>query len=110
MLQSSDTKEITPDRRRVYDLEDRTLLFFQKTIRLCKKLPQDHDIVARVIIRQMIRSAGSVGANYREANEAISRKDFKHRVKICRKEAKETHFWFQGLIETCPLFKSLFRI
>ncbi len=51
------------------------------------------------IIRQLIRSSGSVGANYREANEAISKKDLKLRIKICRKEAKETHFWLQGVLE-----------
>jgi four helix bundle protein len=48
--------------------------------------------------KQLIRSAGSVGANYIEANEAISKKDFIHRIKICRKEAKESRYWLQ-LIE-----------
>ncbi len=80
-----------------YDLEERTLEFFKAVIRLCKKLPKD--AVNVEIIRQLIRAAGSVGANYREANEAISKKDFSHRIKISRKEAKESHYWLQGLLE-----------
>jgi four helix bundle protein len=50
------------------------------------------------IIKQIIRSSGSVGANYIEANEALSKKDFAMRVKICRKEAKESRYWLR-LIE-----------
>ena len=49
--------------------------------------------------RQLIRSSGSVGANYIEANEALSKKDFIMRIKICRKEAKESRYWL-GLIDT----------
>jgi four helix bundle protein len=45
--------------------------------------------------KQVIRSSGSVGANYIEANEALSKKDFKHRIKICRKEAKESNYWLR---------------
>lgn len=47
--------------------------------------------------RQVIRSSGSMGANYIEANDAISRKDFLHRIKICRKESKETVYWLRLL-------------
>ncbi|GAG59778.1 unnamed protein product [marine sediment metagenome] len=50
------------------------------------------------IMKQIIRSSGSVGANYIEANEALSKKDFAMRVKICRKEAKESRYWLK-LIE-----------
>ena len=45
--------------------------------------------------KQLVRASGSVGANYREANEALSKKDFLMRVKICRKEAKESRYWLQ---------------
>lgn len=91
-----------------YDLEERTLEFLKRVIRLCKKLPKD--AVNIEIIRQLIRAAGSVGANYREANEAISKKDFAHRIKISRKESKESHFWLQGLLEANPPFAEEIRL
>ncbi len=89
--------------KRKYDLEERTLKFFRAVITLCKKLPKD--VINVEIIRQLIRAAGSVGANYREANEAISKKDLGHRVKICRKEARESHYWLQSLLEANPSFR-----
>lgn len=49
--------------------------------------------------RQLIRSSGSIGANYIEANESLSKKDFKHRIKISRKEAKESVYWLVIIIE-----------
>lgn len=51
-------------------------------------------------LEQVIKSSSSVGANYIEANEAVSKKDFVFRIKICRKEAKETAYWLKVLIET----------
>ena len=58
-------------------------------------------------MRQLIRSSGSVGANYIEANEALSKKDFVMRIKICRKEAKETAYWLRLIIDTnTDCFKS----
>lgn len=96
--------EIQNPKHKKYDLEERTLEFFKRVIRLCKKLPKD--AVNIEIICQLIRSSGSTGANYREANEAISRKDFSHRIKISRKEAKESHYWLQGLLEANPVLAS----
>jgi four helix bundle protein len=86
-----------------YDLEDRTLKFLQEVIRLSKKLPKN--TVNIEIIKQLIRAAGSVGANYREANESISKKDLNLRIRISRKEAKESHYWLQGLLEANLNFK-----
>jgi len=83
-----------------FDLEERTLEFAKNVIRLCKKLPQN--VINRELISQLIRASGSVGANYREANEALSKKDFKHRIKISRKEAKESHYWLELLKEANP--------
>lgn len=54
------------------------------------------------IIGQLVGSAGSVGANYREANDALGKKDFVHRLKIARKEAKETSHWLELLFEANP--------
>ena len=79
-----------------YDLEERTLRFAKEVIELVNTLPKT--MVNIEIMKQIIRSSGSVGANYIEANEALSKKDFTLRVKICRKEAKESRYWLR-LIE-----------
>jgi len=76
-----------------YDLEDRTYQFAVQCRNLVKKLPRT---VANLEDgRQLIRSSGSVAANYIEANESISRKDFSLRIKIARKEAKESRLWLR---------------
>ena len=79
-----------------YDLEERTLKFAKAVIVFVRKLPKD--FVNNEIIKQLVRSSGSVGANYIEANEALSRKDFLMHIKISRKEAKESRYWL-NLIE-----------
>lgn len=80
-----------------YDLEKRTLEFAKSMIRFCRKIKKD--CISTELIKQIIRSSGSVGANYIEANEALSKKDFVHRVKISRKEAKETVYWLELIRE-----------
>ncbi len=80
-----------------YDLEERTLKYSKLLINFTKNISKS--ISNAEIIRQLIRSGCSVGANYIEANESLSRKDFVMRVKICRKEAKESIYWL-NLIET----------
>jgi four helix bundle protein len=79
-----------------YDLEERTLRFAKDVIEFANTLPKTMANIE--IMKQVIRSSGSVGANYIEANEALSKKDFTMRVKICRKEAKESKYWLR-LIE-----------
>jgi four helix bundle protein len=86
-----------------FDLEERTLNFAKNIIRLCKQLPQV--IINSELIAQLIRASGSVGANYREANDALSKKDFSYRIKISRKEAKESHYWLELLQEANPEYK-----
>jgi four helix bundle protein len=78
---------------KVYDLENRTLAFAKRVIDFVNTL--EKTIGNKEIGKQLVRSAGSVGANYIEANEALSRKDFLMRAKICRKEAKETCYWLK---------------
>jgi len=78
-----------------YDLEDRTLLFAKDVIEFVGKVPRN--LANNEIAKQLIRSVGSVGANYIEANEALGRKDFLMRVKISRKEAKESCYWIKLL-------------
>ncbi len=76
-----------------YDLEERTFLFAKHSMGYFKALPRTLPNIE--IGRQGVRSSGSVGANFIEANEALSRKDFILRIKICRKEAKETIYWLR---------------
>jgi four helix bundle protein len=78
-----------------YDLEDRTIVFAKEVRKFVKKL--HHDLANMEDGKQLIRSSGSVGANYIEANEALSKKDFAMRIKICRKEAKESQYWLKLL-------------
>ena len=78
-------------------MEDRTLEFSKRISCLCRSLPKDE--VNIVYIKQLLRSGTSVGANYIEANEALSKKDFRHRMRIARKEAKETSYWLKLIID-----------
>ena len=71
-----------------YDLEERTAKFGENVISFCKSLP--HNTINKPLISQLIRSSTSVGANYMEANGASSRKDFKNKIFICKKEAHKT--------------------
>jgi len=80
-----------------FDLEERTFLFASKVRSFTKQLHRSIENIED--IKQVVRSSGSVGANYIEANEALSKKDFLMRVKICRKEAKESGY-FLRLIDT----------
>ena len=78
-----------------YDLEDRTYEFARRVRAFVKRLP--HTICNVEDVKQVARSSGSVGANYIEANEALSKKDFRMRIKISRKESKETRYWLRLL-------------
>lgn len=86
-----------------FDLEERTTEFAKSVIRLCRSLPRDP--INNRLTGQVVGSAGSIGANYREANDALGKKDFIHRLKIARKEAKETIHWLELLVEANPQFK-----
>ena len=74
-----------------YDLEDRTFSFAKEVRAFVKTLPQT--VANKEDIKQLIRASGSVGANYIEANESLSKKDFVMRIKISRKEVKESRYW-----------------
>ena len=76
-----------------FDLEDRTFAFAKRSRALVKRLPKTIGNIEDA--RQLVRSSGSVGANYIEANESLSKKDFICRIKICRKEAKESRYWLR---------------
>ena len=76
-------------------LGPRTRLFAHQIRAFVKRLPRT--VCNRVDVAQLVRASGSIGANYIEANEALSKKDFVVRIKICRKEAKECIFWLDLL-------------
>jgi len=82
----------------MYDLEERTYQFAKDVAIFIKKIPKT--TINIEYSKQVIRSSGSVGANYIEANESLSKKDFNMRMKICRKEAKETSYWLRLLVDT----------
>ena len=85
----------------VYDLEERTFQFAKDVRIFVKILPKT---IANIEDgKQLIKASGSVGANYREANESLSKKDFVMRIKICRKEAKESAYWLRLIHETNKL-------
>jgi four helix bundle protein len=76
-----------------YDLEDRTFEFAKKVMEYINKLPKT--IPNNEIAKQLIRSAGSVGGNYIEANESLGKKDFAMKIRISRKESKESRYWLK---------------
>ncbi len=81
-----------------YDLEERTFIFAKDVRNFIKTLPKSTANFEDG--KQLIKASGSVGANYREANEALSKKDFIMRIKISRKEAKESKYWLRLILET----------
>jgi len=83
---------------KLYDLEERTFLFAKRVALYCRTLPKTNSNIE--YSKQVIRASGSVGANYIEANEALGQKDFLMRIRICRKEAKESAYWLRLIIET----------
>ena len=89
----TESDEIPPPKQ--YDLEDRTFEFAKNVRAVSSQIPRTLANIEDT--KQMIRSSGSVGANYIEANEALSKKDFLMRIKICRKEAKESRYWLRLL-------------
>jgi four helix bundle protein len=81
--------------KKTYDLEERTALFAKCVRKFIKLLPRS--VSNAEDSKQLVRSSGSVGVNYIEANDSLSKKDFIMRIKICRKEAKESRYWFKLL-------------
>lgn len=94
--------------KRDFDLEERTAAFAETVIRFARTLPSTP--VATPLIGQFIRSGTSIGANYCEADDAESKKDFIHKIAICRKEARETKFWLRAIAAAVPESKDKARV
>lgn len=103
-----------------HNLEERTALFAEEIIKLCKLIKESN--ISKPIIIQSIRAATSIGANYCEANNASSRRDFKNKIFICKKESQETKYWLRllksfvddrtvidRLIDECHQFNLIFQ-
>jgi|SRR5688572_26435363 four helix bundle protein len=86
-----------------YDLEERTALFGEAVVRLAKKVPINP--VTTPIISQLVRAATSVGGNYCEADEADSGKEFRYRIGLCKREARESKHQIRMLVAAEPQFK-----
>jgi four helix bundle protein len=85
---------------KIYDLEERTARFGENIIEFVKSFERND--VNRPLISQIVRSATSIGANYMEADGAESRKDFHHKIALCKKEAKETKHWLRMIEKANP--------
>ena len=90
-----------------YDLEERTAKFGEAVIEFC--LAVQSNPVTAPIISQLVRAGTSIGANYCEADDAESKKDFRHKIAVCRKEARETKYWLRMIAKAAPAKKSAAR-
>jgi four helix bundle protein len=97
-----------PEARRVYDLEERTGRFGEAIIDFAKTIPQNP--VTNRIITQLVGAATSVGANYVEADDAVSKKDFLKSIGTCRKEARETKHFLRMVAKAVPELTSQARV
>ncbi len=98
-------KEIS--NKKTYDLEERTAVFGESVILLCREVKQD--AITKPLVNQLVRSATSIGANYMEANGASSKKDFANKIFICKKETQETKHWLRMLATSVPVLRDEIR-
>ncbi|MBU1146372.1 four helix bundle protein [Patescibacteria group bacterium] len=91
-----------------YDLEERTANFGENIIKFAKKIQKNP--ISAPLITQLVKSGTSVGANYCEADDAESKDDFKHKIGICKKEARETKHWLRMIVVTEATLKEEARI
>ena len=92
---------------RRYDLAERTALFSETLIDFCLGTPAS--AVSTPILSQLIRAGTSIGANYCEADDAESKRDFRHKIALCRKEARETKYWLRLIAKAAPDRKAAAR-
>lgn len=91
-----------------YDLEERTAKFGEEIIKFAKKIPVTP--VTQRLIPQLVAAGTAIGSNYCEADDAESGRDFKHKIGICKKEARETKHWLRMVAVAVPELKSEARI
>ena len=86
-----------------YDLEERTAKFGESVIELATKVPRNE--ITRPLITQLVKAATSVGANYSEADDAVSKRDFKNKIGICKKESRESKHFLRMFTKAVPNLK-----
>ena len=101
---SNDEKH--PERK--YDLEERTARFGERIIQFARRIPLEP--VTEPLIKQLVRSGTSIGANYGEADDAGSKKEFRYRISICKRESRESKHWLRMIAAAAPALKDEARI
>jgi four helix bundle protein len=93
---------------RRYDLAERTARFGETVIHFCKTVSRNS--VTQPLVRQLVRSSTSIGANYLEADEGGSKKEFRYRISVCKRECRETQHWLRMLVAAVPQLKDEARL
>jgi four helix bundle protein len=88
------------EKARAFDLAERTAEFGERVIGYCRTVVRSP--ITAPLISQLVRSATSVGANYLEADEAGSKKEFRYRISVCRREARESQYWLRMVVAASP--------
>jgi four helix bundle protein len=93
---------------RPFDLEERTARFGEAVIHFCKTIPLTP--ITQSLVGQLVRASTSIGANYCEADDAGSKKEFRYRISVCKRESRETKHWLRMIAATIPEFAQETRI
>ncbi len=99
-MNNGQTERYNEARNKPYDLDERTALFGEAVISYAQKVPVTP--VTRRLIDQLVGAGTSIGANYGEADDAVSKKDFRHKISICKREARESKFFLRMLTKAVP--------
>ena len=108
MTKSTDGAVGNADPEKPFDLAERTALFGERIIEFCRSV--DQDAITRSLISQLVRSATSVGANHCEADEAGSRKEFRYRISVCKREVRESKHWLRMIAVAAPTSRDNARV
>ena len=100
MTKDNDSDDGAGSEAKTYDLEERTAVFGEAVIEFAKSIPVT--AVNRRLIAQLVGAGTSGGANYWEADDAVSKKDFRHKISICKREARETKFFLRMIAKAEP--------
>jgi four helix bundle protein len=94
--------------RKKYDLEERTARYGEVVVRFAKKIPVNP--VTEPLIPQLVRAGTSIGANYCEADDSGSKKEFRYRISLCKRESRETKHWLRMIVAAAPELKEEARV
>jgi four helix bundle protein len=107
-IQMSNEAQNPNDKNKKYDLAERTAKFGEDIINFVKKLPRNE--INKPLINQIVRAGTSIGANYMEADCADSKKDFRYKISLCKKESKESTHWLRMIAKANPQNKQEARV